>query len=107
MENTLPVIDVDAYQPTPIRNITIDGASYPVLSPFDLPYSQYTEFRSAAERLEAMADDEAKMAFLRDLISALTPGLPQNVLQTFSINRLVWLFGQIAKPSDEPTPADS
>ena len=69
----------------PKRSITVGGVSYDVL---DMDVEGFIETNLAAERLEANTDPKAQMVEMIASVKRAVPGVPDEVLNKLSIEKL-------------------
>lgn len=93
------IIDADAFDPIPKKQIVIGGKRYGVLSLLDVDQLTMQKMKRFEKHISAIADEDEQLTFVRDLIYKFIPSLPTGALADMSVNKLSWILVKVAAPA--------
>jgi hypothetical protein len=99
MSETKPteVIDADAFDPLPTRQVKIGSSAYGALSVLDVDQLTLMKLKRFDDHLKLLELNE-QIAFISGLIMKFVPTLPSEVLSDWPANKLIWLLGKVTAP---------
>lgn len=107
------IIDIDAFDVVPKRNVKVGEQTYPAFSLVDVPYPVYLKATRLEEHLAAITDEQDQVRFIADLVQSFIPSLPSEVIlggkghRGMSMRSIGILVGLLCTPmTDEVGPEE-